>query len=77
MKKTLLMVIMGFFLITLSGCNSPNFPRIHYEHSGFTYDSNSRYIHIKDGYVLSQTNPYNEMETENGYDIVIHCVKEN
>lgn len=61
---------------TFSEYLNENFPNIEYHESGYTFDANNREIAIIEGYTLNQGNSYEWVETENGYDLVIHFVED-
>lgn len=69
-------IIAAFFL---TGCEagrnvSPSYPRIEYRNSSYNMDSYNREIVVLDGYVLDEGHSYDTVETENGYDVVLHFV---
>ena len=82
MKKVisflLIAIILVFMITALAGCNddSKAFPRIEYYNSHWTFDANNRQIKVIDGYVLNQGTSYEWVETETGYDLVLHFEKE-
>ena len=67
---------MTIFLLT--GCSNKTEQKsyIEYQHSMWEFDSNNRSIEVRDGYILDQGHSYDIIETENGYDIVLHFIKE-
>lgn len=75
MKRLIIAVL---FLLAICGCeeqhSSNQFPRLLYQHSGW---SASREITLGDGYILNEGHLYDMIETENGYDLVLHFVKED
>lgn len=50
-------------------------PYISYHNSNFRFDEKNRKIEIADGYVMDEGHSYEWVETESGYDLVIHFVK--
>lgn len=79
MKKILLMVLM-IASFTLTGCKSSSlaqpYPYIEYHNSCYALDHKNRHIEILNGYEMEQGNSYEWVETENGYDLIIHFAKE-
>lgn len=78
MKK----LIITLFLICLlcSGCSSSNstkmrstYPHVTLESS--VYYADDIYIPVPQGYIFNPQNYYNEIKTEEGYDIIIHLKK--
>ena len=80
-KKNIFVIATSVILATaLSGCSSgrntsPKYPMITYKNSSLSIDPFNREIQIKDCYVLDEGHSYDEVETENGYDIVFHFVE--
>lgn len=71
------MILVVLFVAMLAACNeSPSPPRIEFVHSGYRYDYKSRYFAVRDGFILSEGNPYDIVETDAGYDMVLHFVPE-
>lgn len=65
-------------LLLLTGCSSNNeFPYIRYQHESFNFGRYNKTIDIPDGYILNQGYSYDIVETEDGYDLVLHFIKEN
>ena len=82
MKRTLLHITLVIVLMvaTLAGCKDDNssntYPYITYQHSVWTFDNYNREIKVPEGYVLNQGNSYEWVETESGYNLVMHFEKE-
>lgn len=79
MRKALIFLPVLIALM-LSGCDtgrdiSPGYPRLEYRNSTYNLDPYNREIPIADGYVLDEGHSYDTVETETGYDIVLHFVK--
>lgn len=51
-------------------------PKLEYQNSQWEYDSKDMYIPIPDGYMLNQGHAYEIVATEDGYDIILHMIKE-
>ena len=84
--KRILLVVFVIVLLTLTGCKNSKgqifneyltgvYPYIEYRNSSFNFDTKNEKIEIIEDYVLNQGNSYEWVETENGYDLVLHFVK--
>ena len=80
----LLTLVLGI-LFVFTGCKNSKgqtfneylnekYPYIEYRNSSLNFDADNRKIEIIDGYILDQGNSYEWIETENGYDLIIHFV---
>lgn len=75
MRKIFLLIFM--FLMLLTSCGTKiTYPLIEYRNSSYNFDIANKTILLEDGYVLDEANSYNIIETKNGYDIVLHIIKE-
>ena len=80
MKRLIAIIFALMFL--LCGCEVPNeerdkdYPKLEYQNSQWEYDSKDMYIPIPEGYVLNQGHAYEIVKTEDGYDIILHMIKE-
>ena len=77
MKRLIIAVLS---LLALCGCEggkdiSPHYPRIEYLNSSYNFDPFNREITVKDGFVLSEGHSFDIVETEIGYDLVLHFVR--
>ena len=61
---------------TFSEFLSEEYPYIAYNNSTYRFDTKNRRIEVPEGYVLNQGDSYAWVETEDGYDLIIHFVKE-
>jgi hypothetical protein len=87
MKRMCFLILLIIPLVlVLVGCRNSNgqtfneylsevYPRIEYRNSSYNFDANNREITVLDGYVLDQGNSYEWVETEDGYDLIIHFEK--
>jgi hypothetical protein len=86
MKKTMFIVSILIFMFALVGCKNSKgqtfgefldkcYPYIEYRNSAYNFDPYNREIPIEDGHILDEGNSYEIIETESGYDIVLHFVK--
>ena len=74
MKKMLCLALLVATSM-LAGCDDGGYPFVEYHHASYNFDMNNRIIEIPDGYILDQGNSYKLIETENGYDLILHFVK--
>ena len=71
MKKSILIGILAAALLLLSGCGNFNkVPRLEIIRSSWRYDN--IVIALRDNHKFAE-DAYTIMDTENGYDIIIHC----
>lgn len=75
MRKLICLLSAVLIIVLLSGCE--DYPLIRYHDSSYNLNRNNREITIKDGYTLNQAHSYDVIETENGYSITLHFVKED
>lgn len=52
------------------------YPYLRYFNSDYRFDSNNQLIKLPDGYVLNQGYSYDIVVTKDGYDVVIHLIKD-
>lgn len=75
MKKIIFLIV--FLLIVLSACGTKiTYPYLEYRNSSYNFDIANKTILLKDGYILNEANSYDIIDTENGYDIILHMIKE-
>lgn len=68
--------------IALSGCDdtgvgrdySPQYPGLRYRNSAYNRDPYNRDIPVQNGYALDEGHSYDVVETDGGYDLVLHFV---
>lgn len=79
MRKVLIMLFALFFTLVLSGCENTvdKYPCVKYEPSNYRYDRRARTILIGKDDMLCDNHPYDIVETNTGYDLVLHFVKED
>jgi hypothetical protein len=53
------------------------YPYLEYRHSAYNFDTSNHTFKVQDGYTLNDGHAYDIVETEDGYDIVMHFVKED
>ena len=79
--KRLIAIILALMLL-LCGCEvtseerGKGYPKLEYQNSHWEDDRKNMYIPIPEGYVLNQGHAYEIMETEDGYDIILHMITE-
>lgn len=71
------LVLVSVFLLTACDAEKITYPHIEYRNSSYNFDIANRIIRCDSGYELSDNNPYDIVETEDGYDLVLHFVEEN
>lgn len=75
MKKVALIGILAAALLLLSGCGDfGKVPRLEIVRSAWRYDN--VVIALRDKYKFAE-DVYTIVDTENGYDIIIHCERGN
>lgn len=77
MKKIFTILILIILIIILSGCglgDQDKFPRV--EMVKDEYTANAIFLPLRENHKFAEV-PYSIEETENGYNIIIHCIKEN
>lgn len=80
MRKQLFLPLLLTVLFSLTACSagrdiSTTYPRVEYRNSSYNFDPYNREIPIESGYVLDEAHSYDVVETEDGYDIILHFVK--
>ena len=80
MIRKILLIFSVMSILFLSGCKSgrdisTEYPRLEYRNSSYNLDSYNREIAVDDGFVLDEGHSYDIVETEEGYDIVLHFVE--
>lgn len=70
-----LVVLLGITACSAGRDISLTYPKVEYRNSSYNLDPYNREIPIESGYVLDEAHSYDVMETEDGYDIVLHFVK--
>lgn len=75
MKKFSIIFVLFIFMI-LSACGTViTYPNIEYNNSNINADILNRTFLLDEGYSLDVSNPYDKIDTANGYDITFHFVK--
>lgn len=72
-------LVFALALLPLLGCDAgrsiePEYPRLEYRNSSYNFDPFNREIQIEDGFILDEGHSYDVVETDSGYDVVIHFV---
>lgn len=79
MKKLIIIITLFLICLICGGCGSNStkmrdtYPHITLESSAYYADD--IYIPVSQEYTFNPQNYYNEIETEEGYDIIIHLKK--
>jgi hypothetical protein len=71
MKKTIIILLLAVLLVTLTACS--NTGRVRISQNSVWIDN--LVLSIRHGYKLAE-DAYDVAETDDGYDIIIHAVKE-
>lgn len=79
-------LLVGIAAVALAGCEdehgrdshaaTQSYPHIVYWNSGYRFDQYNRFFEVRDGYLLDEGRTFDIVETECGYDLVLHFVKE-
>lgn len=72
MKKTIMILILAVLLVTLTSCSDTG--RVRISQNSVWIDN--LVLSIRHGYKIAE-DAYSIAETDNGYDIIIHAVKED
>lgn len=77
MKKFLCIILLITILFSLCSCaiNEDRIPRLEIIRSNMRADT--IYIALRDNHNFSINHLYDEVDTENGYDIIVHIVEDN
>ena len=77
MKKVLCIILFIITLFSLCGCaiNEEKIPRLEIYRSIWRADK--IYIALRDNHNFQINHLYDEVDTEDGYDIIIHVVEDN
>lgn len=75
MKRIICIILFIALSFILCGCsiNEDKFPQLEICRSGWRADS--IHIALRDDYIFDIQHLYEEVETENGYDIIVHVVR--
>jgi len=69
----ILLIALSFILCSCGSINEDKFPQLEICRSGWRADS--IHIALRDDHNFNIQHLYEEVETENGYDIVVHVVR--
>ena len=77
MKKILFFILISIMVLIFCSCsiNENRFPQLKICRSNLRSDN--IYVALRDGHNFNIQHLYEEVDTEDGYDIVVHIVKEN
>jgi len=74
MKRIICIILLIILSFILCGCSDANkFPQLKICRS--TWRADTIHVALRDGHNFNIHHLYDEVETENGYDIVVHIVK--
>lgn len=68
-------ITMAAVTVLLVGCSQTHYPYLRYKNSDADGDSKDRWIEVRDGHELSEGHSWDIIETDQGYDMVLHFVK--
>lgn len=76
MKKIVTIILLIILVCTLSGCTDKSFlnPHIHLC-QGDKSSNNTIYVFLRENHNFVINHLYDEVNTDNGYDIIIHVEK--
>ena len=76
MKRIICIILLIALSFILCGCseNEDKFPQLRICRTGWRADN--IYIALRDGHNFNIQRLYEEVETENGYDIIVHVVRD-
>lgn len=77
-------MLVGIAAVTLAGCTygrdshtaMQSYPHIVYRNSSYNFDQYNRFFEVRDGFLLDEGHTFDIVETECGYDLILHFVKE-
>lgn len=73
-------VVAVFCVVMFSACDEgmtkKTYPYLEYRSSQYNLDIKNKVILLGDGFYLDDSHPYDTVYTDDGYDLVIHFVKE-
>ncbi len=75
MKTKVLAILLVLVLVILTACGNTVYPKVLYHNSRWRFDDLDKTIPVINGYILDQANPYETIETEQGYNLVLHFVR--
>nr|DAK00814.1 MAG TPA: Prokaryotic membrane lipoprotein lipid attachment site [Caudoviricetes sp.] len=61
--------------VLLAGCSQTHYPYLRYKNSDVDGDSKDRWIEVRGGHELSEGHSWDIVETNQGYDLVLHFVR--
>lgn len=70
------LIIAVWLLLALCGCEKVQYPHLDYAQSKWGEEI-CPFVEVREGYVLNKGHSYDEIKTEDGYDLVLHFVKED
>ena len=79
MKKIIFLALFAACSLLLTGCKEDKgskFPYLEYIDSAYNFDEQNQLITLPDGYILNQGHSYDIVETDAGYDVIVHLIKD-
>ena len=81
MKRFLKPICSLLLVLTLCSCAdgagrsiNPEYPKLEYANSTWRFDPYNREIKLVDGFYLDEGHSYDIVETDAGYDLVLHFI---
>ena len=78
LKRAAVVLLLFSVLLLCAACSSAEpeqYPKLIYQSSKYYADPNNQELCLGASYALSHNHPYDVVETDYGYDIVLHIVK--
>lgn len=79
MKRTIFLALFVASSLLLTGCEADKgsqYPYLEYINSGYNFDDQNQLIDLPEGYILNQGHSYDVVETDAGYDVIVHLIKD-
>lgn len=73
-RKAAIIAAIVLCIIFLSSCEATKitYPHLEYRASNFNFDIKNKTILLRDKFYLNDGRPYDMVDTENGYDLILH-----
>lgn len=76
-RKRFCALFLLLMAVSLSACGTKiTYPHVEYRNSTSNYDILNRTILLEEGYALDEGHAYDIIETESGYDLTLHFIKD-
>lgn len=79
--RKIICAILLLQVLLMSGCEagidtSPKYPTLVYRNSAYNFDPYNREIAVPDGFILDEGYSYDTVQTDKGYDIILHFTED-